>query len=495
MTSTDIVRAVADPLGFRQDRTDDRLGVMSGQFSTFGDFYEINSASEGRFLERFVKGAFADTMRDDRAGMRILFNHGTDPTIGSKVLGVIEHLQETDQGAEYRVSLFDTAYNRDLLPGLRSGQYGASMRFSVVDDSWNDRPGHSDHNPAGLPERTITRARVREFGPVSFGANPKATAAVRSRTDEFEALRSSVTRHEVAPEPRPSPTVPHHAPKPKRPQDLPSSDREIAGYCLRWGDVTVREAADGSRYGETFERGSVGLEDDETIVDVMVMHERKVTNQLTTAAHVAADEVGLWARANVLPGAEGDDLLRQAREGAVGWSIGAGVPVGQDKREAWADSAIPIVRYRDGANISLREVSICDDSRAFISARIERVGGKPVKPKFTSANMERTLEAKYLREGYASYAEGWAATTAKAEAAAKQHEARVEAAARAVVKEYESLMRKAANLRADAEKERKAARRWKHSSSRAFQLDFEASKLQIEARHLLPCKVAPGEVA
>jgi hypothetical protein len=36
-----------------------------------------------------------------------------------------------------------------------------------------------------LPERTITRAKVMEFGPVTFPANPDATAGMRSMTDHY----------------------------------------------------------------------------------------------------------------------------------------------------------------------------------------------------------------------------------------------------------------------------------------------------------------------
>jgi hypothetical protein len=83
------------------------------------------------------------------------------------------------------VPLFDTSYNRDLLPGLKAGVYGASMRMRVTGDEWDDHPARSDANPDGIPERTITAMKVLEFGPVTFPANPGASAGVRSATDEF----------------------------------------------------------------------------------------------------------------------------------------------------------------------------------------------------------------------------------------------------------------------------------------------------------------------
>jgi hypothetical protein len=108
-----------------------------------------------------------------------------DRQIGNKVLGPIDTLDERSDGPWYEVPLFDTSYNRDLLPGLKAGVYGASMRMRVTGDTWDDEPPRSDTNPDRLPERTITRMRVLEFGPVTFPANPGASAGVRSATDEF----------------------------------------------------------------------------------------------------------------------------------------------------------------------------------------------------------------------------------------------------------------------------------------------------------------------
>jgi hypothetical protein len=59
------------------------------------------------------------------------------------------------------------------------------MRFEAIRQQWDDHPAASEHNPDGLPERTITEARVPEFGPVTFPAYADATAGVRSLTDRF----------------------------------------------------------------------------------------------------------------------------------------------------------------------------------------------------------------------------------------------------------------------------------------------------------------------
>lgn len=161
------------------------LGIMSGLFSAHDVWYEVNSAWEGQFLERTGDGFAEVTIRDDRDGMRVLFDHGFDSSIGNKVLGPIEVLESRAKGPYYEVPLLDTSYNRDLLPGLKRGLYGASFRMHVLADEWDDEPKPSRQNPKGIPERTITRARVMEFGPVTFPANPKASASVRSGTDSY----------------------------------------------------------------------------------------------------------------------------------------------------------------------------------------------------------------------------------------------------------------------------------------------------------------------
>lgn len=181
-TST-IVRAIADE--------GSAMPTMELRFSAFDRWYEINSIFEGRFLERTEKGSFAKTIRENRDRMRVLFDHGFDPQIGNKVLGPIKELREDADSPVSLVPLFDTSYNRDLQPGLEAGVYGSSMRMRVIKDEWNDEPGKSSHNPDGIPERTIKEVRLVEFGPVTFPANPDATAGVRSLTDTYyEQLRA-----------------------------------------------------------------------------------------------------------------------------------------------------------------------------------------------------------------------------------------------------------------------------------------------------------------
>jgi HK97 family phage major capsid protein/HK97 family phage prohead protease len=156
---------------------------LAGHFARFGVFNEIDSATEGRFLERIEPGAFARTFKNNGDRIRMLFQHGRDPQIGDKPIGDPEVLREDKVGPYFEGDLFDSVPAL-VVDGLRAGQYGISYRFSVPKekDVWDHNPQRSDFNPLGLPERTILEAKVYEFGPVTFPADPGADYAVRALT-------------------------------------------------------------------------------------------------------------------------------------------------------------------------------------------------------------------------------------------------------------------------------------------------------------------------
>lgn len=183
----DLIRALAPSEEHVELRSEGGTGMptMAGFFARFDEWTEIDSVWEGNFMERVAKGAFRKTFKELGERIKVLFEHGHDPQIGQKVLGRAEVLREKDEGAYYEVPLLDTDYNRELVPGLEAGVYGASFRFSVIKEDLNQEPGRSRTNPKGLPERTILEARVPEFGPVTFPAYEGATAGLRSLTDEY----------------------------------------------------------------------------------------------------------------------------------------------------------------------------------------------------------------------------------------------------------------------------------------------------------------------
>lgn len=176
-----LVRGALPGLEVRAAEDKGKMPTLHGYFIRFGEPTEIDSLFEGRFIERIAPGAAKKTLKENRDSIKILFDHGHDPSIGSKPLAKPD-LEEDDQGVRYEGELFDTSYNRDLVPALESGQLGASFKFRVVKESFDEEPESSDDNPEGLPERTIEELKLYEGGPVVFPAYEGATAGVRSRS-------------------------------------------------------------------------------------------------------------------------------------------------------------------------------------------------------------------------------------------------------------------------------------------------------------------------
>lgn len=181
----DLVRAIAPGFELRAVENGGPP-TMFGHFTKYGTWYEVDSVWEGNFMETIARGSAKKTISENLKDVRALFQHGMDPQIGDKPLGPIATLRDEDEGPYYEVPLLDAKYVReDILPGLEAGLYGSSFRFRVMREEWLDEPKSSATNPDRLPERTIKEFRLFEFGPVTFPANPAATAGVRSLTDEY----------------------------------------------------------------------------------------------------------------------------------------------------------------------------------------------------------------------------------------------------------------------------------------------------------------------
>jgi HK97 family phage prohead protease len=173
----DLIRMV--PMEQAELRTDGEGNGMtlSGYAAVFDDWAEIESMWEGNFRERFLPGAFKRTLSARGDKIKVLFNHGMDPSIGDKPLGKPDKLKEDKRGLYVEVPLDDTSYNRDLAASLRSGALdGMSIRFRVVKEDWD----YKDERKNALAERTISEAQLYELGPVTFPAYEATTAGIRS---------------------------------------------------------------------------------------------------------------------------------------------------------------------------------------------------------------------------------------------------------------------------------------------------------------------------
>ncbi|HEU4864978.1 MAG TPA: HK97 family phage prohead protease [Actinomycetota bacterium] len=226
--------------------------VMFGHFAVFDEWTRIDSLFEGEFMERLVRGAFEKTFAENRSSIRPLFQHGRDSYIGSKVLGPVEILREEERGAYYEVPLLDTAYNRELEPGLRAGLYGASFRFRVMREEIVEKPKRSDYNPDGLPERSIKEVELHEFGPVTFPAYDGATAGIRSLTDEFVLQPYTRDRQRLRELLRYLEGEPAEGDADEAPEPVTSPDRDAARGSVPGTSRKVRDYLDPKEAGPSW---------------------------------------------------------------------------------------------------------------------------------------------------------------------------------------------------------------------------------------------------
>lgn len=188
---TDLYRSAPEHVEVRE--ADDGRMTLFGHFSVFNTPTTIRSAWEGDFVERIAPGAFTKTLKERADAIRIMWNHGRSEVLPEVPIARPTRFGEDDRGGFYEAELF-RGLPEWLYEGLRAGQYGASFKFATVRDQWDDNPVRSEHNPDGLPERTITEAKLFELGPVTWPAYAEATAGVRSLSDRFHDLSTLTPR-------------------------------------------------------------------------------------------------------------------------------------------------------------------------------------------------------------------------------------------------------------------------------------------------------------
>jgi HK97 family phage prohead protease len=152
--------------------------TLVGWASVFN--YPILGGGLKRETTYVVPGAFARTIKEDPMP-QVLLNHGRDPQVGEKPLGVPEVYEEqrkggpNNEGGLYvEVPLDDTSYNRDIRTSLASGALRAmSIMFETERESFSE----------DRASRYIEQVRLFEFGPVTFPANEAAVASLHSLED------------------------------------------------------------------------------------------------------------------------------------------------------------------------------------------------------------------------------------------------------------------------------------------------------------------------
>ena len=160
LVASDAQRDEQGPAGVSPVVASPAMPTLEGHFAVWNEWARIAELG-GEFMERIAPGAFARSLSQDRNKIRILFQHGRDPNIGSKPLGIPAVLREDERGAFYSVPLLDTEYVRELAwapgRGLRglvpvhghAATLGRAPRQVDVQRGWAPRA----HDPSGAGAR------------------------------------------------------------------------------------------------------------------------------------------------------------------------------------------------------------------------------------------------------------------------------------------------------------------------------------------------------
>jgi hypothetical protein len=175
--------------------------TMEGYFAVFGVRAKIDSPAESPvpFWETMAGGSLTRTVKAQQGKLKLLFNHGFDPSIGKKPLGPITALRADKLGGWVAARISDTSYGNDILQLISDGAIdGMSFRANVDKDEWT-YPTFKEAKKGALPERIIREASLdSELGPVTFPAYEATTVGVRSGKDfeEWEAANPE-TREQI----------------------------------------------------------------------------------------------------------------------------------------------------------------------------------------------------------------------------------------------------------------------------------------------------------
>lgn len=173
----------------RQDDDGDGL-TLEGYAAVFNSPTRIEDLF-GEFDEVIAPGAFKRSIgQKGPSGIRLQFDHGRHPLIGSIPLGSIDTLQEDSRGLHVRASLTDNWMVQPVRDAIRDGSIdGMSFRFRVVNETVDQTVE---------PElRTVNEVELFEVGPVVWPAYEQTTVGVRSR-ELAAALMDPEQRRELA---------------------------------------------------------------------------------------------------------------------------------------------------------------------------------------------------------------------------------------------------------------------------------------------------------
>lgn len=179
----------ADFTLIRADEDDDGL-TLEGYAAVFGSPTRIDSW-EGNFDEVIAPGAFKRTIgQKGPGGVRLQFDHGHHPLIGSIPIGSIRELREDARGLYVKARMADNWLIQPVRDAIANGSVsGMSFRFRVIRDDW-DKTGD-------VPLRTLQEIDLAEVGPVVWPAYEATTVGVRARQIAADLANDSDFRDQL----------------------------------------------------------------------------------------------------------------------------------------------------------------------------------------------------------------------------------------------------------------------------------------------------------
>lgn len=145
----------------------------------------IHTGHGQRFREKFVPGAFADSIREAR-DIRGSVGHNAHLPLGRTTKGTLQ-LQDRQDGLYVSIAIPDTTVGKDAMENVKNGNFdGMSIEFLPVDD------GDSMERVGGEFIRTVHRAILLGVTLTGIPAYPQTAGTLALRSiDEFLAREES----------------------------------------------------------------------------------------------------------------------------------------------------------------------------------------------------------------------------------------------------------------------------------------------------------------
>ncbi len=140
---------------------------------------QLSKPIYGYFVEKFARGAFANSLMNIEIDPYADWNHNEDKILGRRSAGTLM-LEEDEIGLKYEILPPDWA--KGYVESIDRGDVkGSSFIFAVEEERW-------DKTDPKMPIRTIDKAYLFEVSPVINPAYPQSESNVRSAKEVFEAI-------------------------------------------------------------------------------------------------------------------------------------------------------------------------------------------------------------------------------------------------------------------------------------------------------------------